>query len=547
MTSSSPSATESASRGASASARSCPRCSPARSRAATAGIDFEHTNVAFMEKPGFLLAIGSVVLVRARAPLRREHVEGRPSAPRSRGIGLGARRAAVRRHAGRRPSLRVSAASIAGLCALRSPRRPRATCSIRVARRLDERRGAALPLYADAASLLVALPGVAGAAALARRARLPGLAAARRAAARRARSTRACASCGSDRAPSPSKLVLAVIDGLKPAMLERARRAGRAPRWRRSWSAAPTSTTASPRSRPSRRSARRRSPPASGPDQHRIPSDELVPPRRAALRRVRLVLRRAARRVGVARSLTDTVYNMNGSAPRAEVPTVFERLDDAGLRTAGTTYLIYRGRHRHQIARRDRAGAARAATSSASPCWARASCSTRTCSRAARPAAARSSGCPAARPAHRLRRRVPGGARPVRLPALLAARQRRLLAPQRPARAGRPRSPHADRQLERLAHAGWRARRVPRRARGDRARRPLARRGRAARRAAARVRGPGTSLAADAAAARATAGADRALPVAALAMVYVLDPERRARARARARASSARRWQASTS
>ena len=50
------------------------------------------------------------------------------------------------------------------------------------------------------------------------------------------------------------------------------------------------------------------------------------------------------------RSLTDTVYNMNGQHLAPEVPTVFERLDDAGLRTAGTTYLIYRGRHRHQLA-----------------------------------------------------------------------------------------------------------------------------------------------------------------------------------------------------
>jgi hypothetical protein len=58
----------------------------------------------------------------------------------------------------------------------------------------------------------------------------------------------------------------------------------------------------------------------------------------------------ASRRAGVLRSLTDTVYNMNGKHLAPEVPTVFERLDDAGLRTAGTTYLIYRGRHRHQIA-----------------------------------------------------------------------------------------------------------------------------------------------------------------------------------------------------
>ena len=29
-------------------------------------------------------------------------------------------------------------------------------------------------------------------------------------------------------------------------------------------------------------------------------------------------------------------------------PTLFEVLDDAGLRTAGTTFLMYRGRHRHE-------------------------------------------------------------------------------------------------------------------------------------------------------------------------------------------------------
>jgi hypothetical protein len=59
----------------------------------------------------------------------------------------------------------------------------------------------------------------------------------------------------------------------------------------------------------------------------------------------------AARRFGIARQLTDTVYNMNGAHLAADVPTVFERLDDAGVRTAGTTYLMYRGRHRHEVAR----------------------------------------------------------------------------------------------------------------------------------------------------------------------------------------------------
>jgi hypothetical protein len=57
---------------------------------------------------------------------------------------------------------------------------------------------------------------------------------------------------------------------------------------------------------------------------------------------------RAAQRFGIARQLTDTVYNMNRAHLAEETPTVFESLDDAGVRTAGTTYLMYRGRHRHE-------------------------------------------------------------------------------------------------------------------------------------------------------------------------------------------------------
>ncbi len=41
--------------------------------------------------------------------------------------------------------------------------------------------------------------------------------------------------------------------------------------------------------------------------------------------------------------------NMEHLAP--EATTVFEALDDAGVRTAGTTYLIYRGRHEHDVSR----------------------------------------------------------------------------------------------------------------------------------------------------------------------------------------------------
>ena len=56
----------------------------------------------------------------------------------------------------------------------------------------------------------------------------------------------------------------------------------------------------------------------------------------------------ATRTFGIFRSLQDLVYNMNLAHLSQERKTVFEHLDDAGLRTAGTTYLIYRGRHRHE-------------------------------------------------------------------------------------------------------------------------------------------------------------------------------------------------------
>jgi hypothetical protein len=57
---------------------------------------------------------------------------------------------------------------------------------------------------------------------------------------------------------------------------------------------------------------------------------------------------RSAQRFGITRQLTDTVYNMNRAHLSAQTPTVFETLDDADVRTAGTTYLMYRGRHRHE-------------------------------------------------------------------------------------------------------------------------------------------------------------------------------------------------------
>ncbi len=57
----------------------------------------------------------------------------------------------------------------------------------------------------------------------------------------------------------------------------------------------------------------------------------------------------ATRAVGVFRALYDLVYNMNLAHLSPEVETLFERLDDVGVRTACTPFLIYRGRHRHQV------------------------------------------------------------------------------------------------------------------------------------------------------------------------------------------------------
>jgi hypothetical protein len=57
----------------------------------------------------------------------------------------------------------------------------------------------------------------------------------------------------------------------------------------------------------------------------------------------------ATRAFGLFRTLYDTVYNMNLSHLSHEVETIFERLQDAGFRTACTPFLIYRGRTRHEL------------------------------------------------------------------------------------------------------------------------------------------------------------------------------------------------------
>jgi type I phosphodiesterase/nucleotide pyrophosphatase len=144
------------------------------------------------------------------------------------------------------------------------------------------------------------------------------------------------------------KLVLAVIDAMKPAMLERAVASGRAPTLRAliergqhvddCVAAFPSVTPVCAASIAT----------GTGPEDHEIPAMNWF--HRGEGRYVEYGTSfRASQAFGFKQSLTDTIYNMNLEHLSSETKTVFERLDDADVRTAGTTYLIYRGRHRHEV------------------------------------------------------------------------------------------------------------------------------------------------------------------------------------------------------
>ncbi len=144
------------------------------------------------------------------------------------------------------------------------------------------------------------------------------------------------------------KLVLVVIDALKPAMLERAIANGRAPalaRIRRDGCYVDDCAAAFPSVTPVCAATITT---GAGPDGHWIPSMNWY--HREEARYVEYGSSfSASRQFGVLRSLTDTVYRMNAEHLNPDVETVYESLDDADVRTAGTTYLIYRGRHHHEV------------------------------------------------------------------------------------------------------------------------------------------------------------------------------------------------------
>jgi hypothetical protein len=144
------------------------------------------------------------------------------------------------------------------------------------------------------------------------------------------------------------KLVLVVIDAMKPAMLERTVVSGRAPTLQALMerghhvddcvAAFPSVTPVCAASIAT----------GTGPDQHEIPAMNWY--HRGEGRYIEYGTSfRASQAFGIKQSLTDTIYNMNLEHLSKDVQTVFERLDDADVRTAGTTYLMYRGRHRHEV------------------------------------------------------------------------------------------------------------------------------------------------------------------------------------------------------
>jgi hypothetical protein len=144
----------------------------------------------------------------------------------------------------------------------------------------------------------------------------------------------------------PKKLVLAVIDSLKPDMLDQAVAEGEAPALaalldRGTFIRDCVSTFPSVTPVASAAIAT-----GCGPGEHHIPSMNWF--HRGEERYVEYGSSLAATRAfGIVRSLYDTVYNMNLAHLTRAHRTVFEHLDDAGFRTACTTYLIYRGRTRH--------------------------------------------------------------------------------------------------------------------------------------------------------------------------------------------------------
>src|ERR1051325_813733 len=145
-----------------------------------------------------------------------------------------------------------------------------------------------------------------------------------------------------------TKLVLVVVDALKSSMPERAVDEGEAPFFAeilRRGTYFPDCASVFPSVTPAASASIATGAPV---DLHGVPSIDWY--HRGESRYVDYGSSGAAvRTFGVLRTLTDTVYNMNFDHLSRGCPTFFERLDDAGVRTACTPFLIFRGGPRHDL------------------------------------------------------------------------------------------------------------------------------------------------------------------------------------------------------
>jgi hypothetical protein len=144
------------------------------------------------------------------------------------------------------------------------------------------------------------------------------------------------------------KLMLVVVDSLHTEMLERAASSGAAPTFKKlldRGTLIPDCVSSFPSVTPV---ACSQIATGVGPDRHWVSGMNWY--HRVERRYVEYGSSlEATRAFGLFRTLYDTVYNMNMAHLSHEVETVFERLDDAEVRTACTPFLIYRGRHRHEL------------------------------------------------------------------------------------------------------------------------------------------------------------------------------------------------------
>ena len=142
------------------------------------------------------------------------------------------------------------------------------------------------------------------------------------------------------------KLILTVIDGLTPAMLEAAIERGSAPtlarlmelgRYRQAVSVFPSLTPVCLSSIAT----------GSFPDVHEIP--HLVWYRHSEKRLVEYGSSfHAVRAAGIGQTLRDTLLNMNAEHLGRRAVTIFEALEDVGLVTAAVNFTAYRGRVEHR-------------------------------------------------------------------------------------------------------------------------------------------------------------------------------------------------------